>query len=71
MMKGTLYIHTDRASSDGHNGTPSVEYAGGKPDRVICLHVYGDVLYFTDDRDAHDAMQAMPVERVRLLPVID
>ncbi len=70
-MTNILYIFEDRASSTGGGDDPQVVYSGDKPNRVICLFAGEEILYFTDDREAHAVMQARPIERVRLLPVID
>lgn len=70
-MKNTLYIHSNRASSHGRDDCPMIKYSGDKPNRVICLHTSDEILYFTDEREAHAVMQAQPFRKVRMLPVID
>jgi len=70
-MKGRLFIHGDRASPNGGRDLPSITYTGARPAKVICVTTREETRYFTDERDAHRLMQAGPVRKLRILPVLD
>lgn len=68
-MDKSLFIKEGKVSHDGSEGDVELPFYGDRPTKVICVTINSTKYYFTDEREAHDVIQASKVESVYFLLV--